>query len=233
MPPPPAAAKPKPAPEPAPAATREVPPPASAVRAAPARAAAPSQGMMAQTLSVEGFAGATFGTTRATVSMPSGTPSGGLGSLEVGGAPPEFRWGGRLSSPFYRIDRTATLEWLATLGLTHSGFRQELPGMTLSASSLGVELLPGLRARFEVLPQLSLTAEVGLGLQLSRTAMRVTFAGETAEGGAAGVFRLALGGRYVLDEKFSLFFEPVGLQANVGRRGAAGWSLQAGFAYAL
>ena len=177
-------------------------------------------------LSVEGFVGGVFALSRESVTVP------GVGTVESS-APPVFRWGGRLSSPFYRFDDSAALEWVATLGIGHTGSSQEFMGFTMSSSTLGLDFVPGLRARFDVLPRLSLTGELGMGIQYSRTAVRMTFAGETAQGTAAGLFRFAVGGQFAVTDKLGVFFEPIGLHAYIGEGSAAGWNLQAGVAYAL
>lgn len=222
------------APAPAPAAPEaatavQVPAQNAQAQAAPAAKSSRTDEMRSTRrldLAVEGFAGGLFPLDRPSVQVP------GVGTVE-GSAPPLFRWGARASAPFLRLDKSAALEWVATLGVSNTGDSRELMGYTYSWSTLGLDVVPGLRARYEVLPRLSLTGEVGMGVQFTRTTIRMTFQGEETDGTAAGLFRLALGGQYAVNDRLGIFFEPVGLHAYVGEGRAAGWSLQAGFAYAL
>ena len=177
-------------------------------------------------LSVEGFVGGVFLLSHPSADIP------GVGTVEAS-VPPVFRWGARVSSPFYRITPAADLEWVATLGVNHTGYSQQFAGMTMSSSTLALDVLPGLRARLMVLPKLSLTGEVGVGVQFSRTAVQMTFAGEKTQGATAGVFRLALGGQYEVTDALGIYFEPLAIHQYVGQGSATGWSLQAGVAYAL
>lgn len=234
----PAAAAPASEPAPAPAEPAAQPAPAAPAPAAPAAAqpvraetaaAAPGVIRGEPALFAEGFLGGLFFFPRTeTTSVP------GYGDVSVKvEAPPLFRLGARLGAPFLRVDERATLEWLGTLGVGMTGDKTELMGMTISARSLSLELLPGLRARVGLLPGLSLTAEAGMGVQFTRTTLQQTFVGETVKGTTHGLLRLALGGQYAVDSRLRIYFEPVGLHALVGQGGAAAWSLNAGVGYAL
>lgn len=227
------------APAPASASARATSAPATTTAPASARAPAPEaraadprpaeslhRAPASHLVSVEGFLGGLFLLSHPSADIP------GVGTVEAS-APPVFRWGARLSSPFYRLNPAASLEWVATLGLNHTGQSQQFLGMTLSSSTLALDVLPGLRARFLVLPKLSLTGELGVGVQFSRTSVQMTFAGEKVQGATAGVFRLALGGQYEVTDALGIYFEPLAIHEYVGQGSVAGWSLQAGIAYAL
>lgn len=132
--------------------------------------------------------------------------------------------------------RGARLEWLATAALTYTG--RTIVGFTGTSelSTLGSELMPGLRVLYPVHPRLDVSLELSAGLGIahasasSRTSAGTERSGETDWG---GVMRIALGGQLPLDERLRLYIEPVAVQTYVASDAHTAWSAQFGLAYAF
>lgn len=143
-----------------------------------------------------------------TVSPPSGGPLLGFGlgpAFFLGNGPATFKFGPRLGYELAPLMEGLSVAITLPITLSYSRSQDSLS----TIERFGVELLPGARASYTLLPKLRLYLDLGLGAVLYQ--FNVQLLGNR-EGSAAGfAVRVGVGAEYELIDRLSVFLEPMQL----------------------
>jgi len=128
------------------------------------------------------------------------------------------------------LSRDVGLDLVLPIGFAFWG--QDFAGYSISYFRF--ELVPSARFTFPVLRELTLYADAGLGFAYYSASLTnntpFPIPGASVSG-ASGVFRLAGGGFYSLNEHWRLMFEPVGLNFYFGSGSGTAYSILIGANY--
>jgi hypothetical protein len=95
------------------------------------------------------------------------------------------------------------------IGVQGAGFRQTILGFLVAGSLFGLDVMPSARYQAEVIPDLTLFAEFGLGFGFFQVTLQQQFVGyQTAGAGGFGV-RIGAGLEYRLLDQVRLLLQPM------------------------
>lgn len=130
------------------------------------------------------------------------------------------------------ISRDVGLDLVLPLGFAFWGQDYGSPFGSYSVSYFRFELVPSARFTFPVAREFTLYADAGLGFAYySVSVSSTTFPVSAASSGASGVFRLAGGGFYNLNDRWRLVLEPIGLNFYFGSGSGTAYSILFGVNY--
>jgi hypothetical protein len=154
-----------------------------------------------------------------------------LGPSFEGATAFKFRLEGAMS--LQPLSRDVGLDLVLPLGFAFWGQSYTLPFVGgYDVSYFRFELVPSARFTFPVAREITLYGDAGLGFGYESVSISSTFAVPGAEAsGAFGVFRLAGGGFYNLNEHWRLVLEPVGLNFYFGTGSGFAYSILLGANY--
>ena len=172
---------------------------------------------------------------RSSLQQPDAGPQKYLVSVGVGPAIPlaggnaffELVARGVFSIPAKTTGK-ASLWFVLPVRLNTYSYSMAAFGVTASASTFTLALVPTIQATGALAPRLRGYAGVGAGLAHSRTTVDNTFTGPQTTGITVGEFDLISGVEYALDDRFYVILEPVGFRVFTYGSGVV-WSALLGF----
>lgn len=186
--PPPPAAKPKPPPEPAPDPAPPPPP------AAKAEAPKPAAGTLLSKIRISGGLGPAF--------------TLGEGVAPLGSTPVWLRGSLRATLDLAHLG-PGELQILAPISVQGTGFRQTVFGFLVAGSLFGTDVMPSVRYQAEVMKDLALFAELGLGFAFYQVTLQQQFTGYQTAGASGFGVRVGAGVEYQLLDQLRLLIQPM------------------------
>jgi hypothetical protein len=127
----------------------------------------------------------------------------------------------------------ASLSFVVPLRLSMFGQTTDVGGMQIKTSAFGIAVVPALQLSGTLLPQLRGYGSFGFGPAHWRTRTEVPYFGSSSDNFTMMEFDLTAGVDYALDDRFSLFFEPMGLRIFAGDGLPSMWTMLVGVGMGL
>jgi hypothetical protein len=121
-----------------------------------------------------------------------------------------------------------SLSFVVPLRLSMYGETTDVGGMQIKTSALGIAVIPALQLSSTLFPQLRGYGSFGFGPAHWRLRTEMPYFGPVSDNTTVMEFDLTAGIDYALDDRFSLFFEPMGLRIFAGEGLPAMWTMLVG-----
>ena len=121
-----------------------------------------------------------------------------------------------------------SLAFVVPLRFTFAGQTTDVMGMQVKTSSFGIAIVPALQLSTLLMPQLRGYGSFGFGPAHFRTRTEMPYVGPVSQSATVMEFDLTAGVEYALDDRFSLFFEPMGLRIFAADNTPGMWTMLVG-----